>query len=353
GAAGAGGAGAAGASGAAGGGGAGGTVPLRVTRVAAGAQHTCAVVNGGEVRCWGKNDRGQLGDGTTTDRLRPVPVELSPGAPLAGVQALSLGGNHGCAVVASGRLRCWGDNASGALGDGSTSQRLNPVLVDEGLLLGPLENVAAPVLGSQHSCALLGSGGVRCWGRGDFGELGDGTFANHVRPVAFVLTPEMPVTGVLSLAAGEFRTCILTASGDAYCRGNNLAGQLGNGTTDEQAGPVRVEVLPGSPLRGIEALQAGREHTCARVASGQVQCWGENSVGQLGDGSTTLRPSPVAVELSPGVRLADVQVLALGGSHSCALRDEGLLCWGANAAGQLGDGTTENRSYPAPVSFDP
>jgi hypothetical protein len=171
--------------------GAGGTgnVTLKASQLALGAGHTCALVAGGELRCWGNNDVGQLGDGTTDDRPTPVAVRQAPGgAPLAGVRAVALGSAHGCALSSGGQVQCWGGNDAGQLGDGTTEARPAPVAVREAPGGAPLGGVRALATGQRHNCALLDGGDVRCWGANDAGQLGDGTTTNRATPVA-VLAP--------------------------------------------------------------------------------------------------------------------------------------------------------------------
>ena len=299
-----------------------------VTAIAAGVYHTCALTGGGGVKCWGWNRYGQLGDGTTTQHSTPVDaVGLT-----SGVTAIAGGGYHTCALTTGGAVKCWGDNGSGQLGDGTTTQRSTPVDV-----VGLTSGVTAIAAGGWHTCALVGSGGVTCWGRNWDGQLGDGTTADRSTPVDVVgLT-----SGVTAVAAGGSHTCALTAGGGVKCWGWNRYGQLGDGTTTQRSTPVDVVGLTS----GVTAIAAGWSHTCALTAGGGVTCWGANS-GQLGDGTTTDRSTPVdVVGLTSGVT-----AIAAGGSHTCALTASGgVTCWGNNWRGQLGDGTTTDRSTPVDV----
>jgi alpha-tubulin suppressor-like RCC1 family protein len=280
-------------------------------------------------------------------------VELSPGVPLAGVQALALGTDHSCALVSGGEVRCWGWNGSGQLGDGTIDQRPNPVPVQ----LSPgvrLTGAQALALGGAHGCALVSGGEVRCWGWNGSGQLGDGTVEQRVNSVPVELSPGVPLTGVQALALGTDHSCAVVKGGGLRCWGNNTNGQLGDGTTAQRQSPVSVELSPGVPLAGVQALALGTDHSCVVVSGGEVHCWGNNAYGQLGDSTTTLRLNPVPVQLSPGVLLTGAQALALGGNFSCALVSEGeVRCWGYNGAGQLGDGTRIDRVHPVLVTFSP
>jgi len=279
-------------------------------QISAGGYHTCALTSSGGVMCWGDNNYGQLGDGTTTDRSTPVDVVgLS-----SGDTAIATGGYHTCALTSSGGVRCWGRNHYGQLGDGTTTNRTTPVDV-----VG-LSGVTAIAAGVYHTCALTSSGGVRCWGFNFYGQLGDGTTTTHrTTPVDVVGLS----SGVTAIAAGGYHTCGLTSSGGVRCWGQNTYGQLGDGTTTDRSTLVDVVGLSS----GVTAIAGGGYHTCALTSSGGVKCWGQNVYSQLGDGTTTDRYTPVdVVGLSSGVT-----AIAAGVYHTCALTSSGgVKCWGYN-----------------------
>jgi alpha-tubulin suppressor-like RCC1 family protein len=308
-------------------------IPSGAVPLAAGGGHTCVVIPAGGVKCWGDNASGELGDGTNADRRTPVDVVgLS-----SGVTALSAGISHTCAVTSTGGVKCWGGNVFGDLGDGTTTERDAPVDVS-----GLASGVRTIVSGADHTCALTDQGAVLCWGSNDVGQLGDGTTTDHPVPVSVAGLE----SGVVALAAGDYYTCALTGSGKVECWGNNVAGQLaGDGTpvAGMNATPVEVPGLNGNAA----ALAAGKTHTCALTAQGEVLCWGLNDQGQLGDGTTADRHALVNVRgLSGGVI-----ALAAGNNHTCALTTGGgVHCWGSNQYGELGDGTTTERHAPVAVS---
>jgi alpha-tubulin suppressor-like RCC1 family protein len=306
-----------------------GGLPSGVTAIAAGGAHTCALTSSGGVWCWGSNDSGQLGDGTTTDSTTPVAV-----SGLSGVTAIAAGGAHTCALTGSGGVWCWGANWAGQLGDSSFTSRSTPVAVS-----GLPSGVTAIAAGGIHTCALMSSGGVWCWGYNFYGQLGDGSFTSRSTPVAVSGLP----SGVTAIAAGRLHTCALMSSGGVWCWGDNEFGQLGDGSFTFRSTPVAVSGLPS----GVTAIAAGRAHTCARTSSGGVWCWGDNFYGQLGDGTTTDSTTPVAVSGLP----SGVTAIAAGYRHTCALTGSGeVRCWGDNYRGQLGDGTTTDSTTPVAVS---
>ncbi len=299
----------------------------RIREKPAGSEHTCTVVVAGGVKCWGANASGQLGDGTNINRNWPVNV-----AGLAeGVAAIALGLEHTCVLTAQGAMGCWGANFSGQLGDGTNVNRNTPVNV-----AALSEGVAAIAAGAEHTCAMVADG-VKCWGANATGQLGDGTEVNRNTPVnVFGLSG-----GVIAIAAGSGHTCALTTGGAMACWGANASGQLGDGTNVSRNRPVSVAGL----AEGVAAIAAGSEHTCALTTGGAIRCWGANFSGQLGDGTNVNRNMPVIVfGLSEGVT-----EIATGSEHTCAAVAKGVKCWGANASGQVGDGTDERRKTPVTV----
>ncbi|HRW49492.1 MAG TPA: peptidoglycan DD-metalloendopeptidase family protein [Caldilinea sp.] len=300
-----------------------------VQAIAVGGHHTCAVTGGGDVLCWGRNNYGQLGDGTTYLRTQPVAVRS-----LAQATSVTAGYAHTCAGRADGAAVCWGSNTSGQLGDNTTISRRTPVLVNG---LTQVRTIAA---GGAHSCASLDDGSVRCWGNNYSGQLGDGTRIYRRTPVA--------VNGlgiVRAIDAGGSHTCALDMAGALACWGNNYYGQLGDGTTVQRLAPVAMNGL----VAPVHSFSTGLVHTCMVQEGGAAACVGWNAYGQLGDGTLTNRSRPVGVsELS-----AVTAIVAAGGlgsaAHSCAVADGGLKCWGKNTYGQVGDNTLVQRTAPVAV----
>jgi uncharacterized repeat protein (TIGR02543 family) len=299
-----------------------------VAAIAAGYSHMCALTSGGGVKCWGDNDFGQLGDGTISVRLAPVYVT----GLISGVTAIAAGGDHTCALTTSGGVKCWGQNNYGQVGDGTTNDRHTPVFVT-----GLGNGVAAIVAETSHTCALTNGGGIKCWGNNDVGQVGDGTTTNRYTPMNVTGL----VSGVTGITAGWSHTCALMTGGGVKCWGSNAGGQLGNGIANTYT-PSDV-----TGLGGMTAIAAGLYHMCALATGGSVKCWGYNAYGALGDGTTTKRYSPSDVTGLDG----GVMAIAGGGYHACALTNGGgVKCWGYNAAGQLGDGTNTSRYAPVDVT---
>ncbi len=302
-----------------------------VVTLATGGNHSCALMATSGVKCWGANERGQLGDGTTADRSIPVDVDNLTDR----VTALTTGYDHTCALTINGGVKCWGDNSSGQLGNGTNESSGVPVDV-----LGLVNGVRSLVSGAYHTCALITSGGVKCWGANWFGQLGVDEIFDSNTPVDVSGLSN----GITRLTAGAYHTCALTVNGGVKCWGDNLSGQLGNGTNDSQTFPVDVNEL----TNGVMGLEAGNFHTCALMANGGLKCWGANQTGQLGDGTASNRSIPVDVSGFTG----GVAAVAGGGSHTCALTTSGhAKCWGFDGYGQIGLGTITHRLTPVDVTL--
>ena len=303
--------------------------------ISAGYYYTCALLSTGAVKCWGSNLYGQLGDDSTANATaRTTPVDVSTLS--SGVIAIAAGERHTCAVLNTGAVKCWGNNDNGQLGDDSTLQSLTPVSVPS-LSSG----VTAIAAGRYHACAVLNTGAVKCWGWNLYGQLGDGSTIQSLTPVS---VPSLS-SGVTAIAAGERHTCALLSTGAVKCWGYNDNGQLGDGSAASvtpRTTPVDVSTLSS----GVTAISTGSYHTCALLSTGAAKCWGKNTSGRLGNGSNTASLTPVSVStLSTGVI-----AIAAGEAHTCAVLNTGAVkCWGYNVSGQLGDGSTTQSFTPVGV----
>jgi alpha-tubulin suppressor-like RCC1 family protein len=290
--------------------------------------HTCGLTTEGLAYCWGANGHSELGDGTRTNRNLPVPV--SRGLTFSSLEA---GMQHSCGLTAAGGAYCWGNNQGGALGDGTTIERSAPVGVVGGIRFARVSG------GGDHNCGVTGENLAYCWGFNLSGQLGDGTTTMRTAPVAVA-----GGVSFVSVSAGALaHSCGLTAEGVAYCWGNNTEGELGNGTNDDQLTPGPVV----GDLR-FAMVSAGFGYTCGVTITGDAYCWGFNASGRLGTGAPvqTVQSSPGLV--AGGLSFASVSVAT---GTTCGITTAGAAyCWGRNTLGELGDGTTDNRFTPVPVA---
>ncbi|MDQ8734335.1 fibronectin type III domain-containing protein [Paenibacillus sp. LHD-38] len=351
-----------------------------VTMVAGGTGHTLDLKQNGTVWAWGNNEYGQLGDGTTTDHhFTPVQVqgldsvsEIAAGdshslalksdgtvwawgsvwgmgskyspvqvSDLSSVVAIASGHYHNLAVKSDGTVWAWGRNIYGELGDGSRTDRNTPVQVQG---LGSVVDVAA---GHLHSLALKSDGTVWAWGINESGQNGvpggltfyDGPYTTNYRHTPVQVEG---LSSVVAIAAGYSHSLAVKSDGTVWAWGDNSSGELGDGSTTTRYTPVQV-----TNLGSVTDIAAGSSHTLALKSDGTVWTWGHNYSGQLGDGSTTSSSSPVQVS-----ELDSVYAIATNdGSHSLAVKSDGTVwAWGNNSLGQLGDGTTINRYTPVQVA---
>lgn len=289
--------------------------PLRVeglpaaTFIDGSVRHSCALDTTGAAWCWGFGVGGQLGDGRDTDS--PVPVAVAGGLHFS-VLDVGVSGLLTCGITTAGAAYCWGPGNQGGLGDGTTDGASEPVAVLSSLVFSSI------AVGEDHACAIA-DGAAYCWGRGAYGKLGLGAPG-----IALVPTPVTGGHEFTSIAVGTEHSCALTAGGEAWCWG--FGDTLGNGGDAESEVPV-----PVSTDQRFRSIHAGAYHTCALTAAGEAWCWGENLAGQLGDGSTETRLTPVRV--SGGIRFRQ---LAAGLSTCGIAEGGGAYCWGDNTLGAIG-----------------
>lgn len=339
-----------------------------VHSVVAGGAHSCAILTNDTVKCWGRNDYGQLGLGDTASR-GDSPGEMGENLPVVSLgtarRALSLaaGGSHTCAVLDDGTVKCWGRNDYGQLGQGDTAARGDSAgEMGDALLpvnLGVGRSATAVSAGFAHTCALLDDGTIKCWGRNDQGQLGlgdtssrgdgAGEMGNNLASVALG-AGKMAV----EITVGYAHSCARFGDGSVKCWGDNDLGRLGLGDTEDrgdQQGEMGDSLPPVDLGLGVvsTSLAAAYDHTCAVLVNGSLKCWGLNGFGRLGLGDTLNRgdgPGEMGDALPP-VNLGQgrsVLTVAGGVAHTCAiLDDDSLRCWGYNVSGQLGLGDTSDR----------
>ena len=243
--------------------------------VSAGAYHTCAKKLDNSLWCWGQNFSGQLGLGLSAPGESDAPAKVLDDTTWA---MLSVGSGHGCATKSDGTLWCWGSNSNGQIGVGTTVTAFVPTQV----LGSGFISVSA---GASHSCAVHADGSLACWGLNDSGQLGDGTTGQKSVPTA-IAGNDWALVG-----AGASHTCAIKTDGGLWCWGDNSTGELGDGTMTNRLQPTKVT----SPVGPWSELALGNGHTCASLGAGSLYCWGDNSKGQLGDGTTTTRTKPILI----------------------------------------------------------
>jgi alpha-tubulin suppressor-like RCC1 family protein len=315
--------------------------PQEITRptarwasVSAGGMHTCATRSDTTLWCWGANFEGDLGIGSTGDQDRPRQV-TTPAA--TGWASVSSGGFHTCATRTDATLWCWGANTVGELGIGSTSDQDRPQQVTTPAATG----WATAAAGDSHTCATRSDGTLWCWGYNGTGQLGLGSTAHQDHPQQ-VTTPT--ATGWAAVTAGTEHTCATRGDTTVWCWGRSDAGQLGSGTKTDQDLPQQVTTPAAT---GWTTVTAGGETTCATRIH-KLWCWGFNRYGQLGIGSTTNQARPRRVPLPTGTGWS---LMAVGALHTCATRTgHTLWCWGYNYEGQLGIGNRTGQDLPQQVT---
>lgn len=348
-------------------------VPTAISSVSTRNDHILMLLSDGTIKSWGSNQIGQLGNGNTTDSNTPVTV-----AGLGGTAtAIAAGDFHSLALMADGTVKAWGYNRFGQLGDGTYVSSSTPTTItaligkkviaiaagglhsmalladgtvmEWGLSVPPFNNVPVAVSGINgrviaiaagfiHSVALLEDGTVKTWGSNYAGQLGNGSTADSAAPIT--------VSGLgaqcTAIAAGYCHTVALLGNGTLKVWGNNTFGQLGDGTTDDSSVPISVTGLAGT----VDSITAGDFHTMVLMQDATVRAWGNNASGQLGNGTTTNSSVPITVTGLNGI----ASTLFAGYSHSIVLMADGLLkAWGDNTYGQLGDGTFISRLSPETV----
>ncbi|WP_146157540.1 hypothetical protein [Enhygromyxa salina] len=382
-----------------------------ITQLSLGGVHTCALIEGGRIRCWGHNGAGQIGFGANTDIGDDEVPAMVPDLPLPAAVQVAAGGAHTCALFENGDVRCWGFNTSGQLGYGNSAEQLAigddetleglPVVdliapangIDVGVLqtcvrvagqlrcwgsgsygqlgLGGVANigddevpldVAVVALGGEpvklgvdgaHGCAIMASGGLRCWGRGDSGQLGYGNTLNigdnedpEVAGELELIPPELPRgTTIVDVGVGLVHSCALLSTGDVLCWGASLSGQLGRGSGTawgNLAGQTPSKLQPIELGGPAVALAVGYQHSCAILEGGDVRCWGDAGSGQLGNGDEeSVGLINVPADRDPAQLGGPARRIAAGAAHTCAvLEGEDVICWGSNQFGQLGYGFT-------------
>ena len=301
------------------------------TAIAAGGEHSCALRKSGAISCWGGNWDGQLGNGN--EAISVVPVQV---VGITDATAIATGYRYTCALRQGGTISCWGRNHDGQLGNGQSGEDVQssiPVQVTG------ITDATAITAGGEHSCALHQGGTISCWGDNYQGQLGNGESGYGTISSVPVKVPG--ITDATAITAGGIHTCALHQNGTISCWGGDA---LGNG--QNAVSPVPVQVFD---ITDATAITAGsRRHTCALHQNGTISCWGGGFYGELGNGQSGRNANSLIPMQVFGI--TDATAIAAGYQHSCALHRDGTMsCWGRNEWGQLGDGTTRDRSTPVRV----
>ena len=322
-----------------------------LTQIVAGFSYTCALDTSGAAYCWGLNSSGQLGNGGTTQSLVPVTVTTSGVLSGKTLTQIATGNSQTCALDSSGTAYCWGANGNGQLGNNSTTRSLVPLAVTtSGVLSG--KTLTQVTAGFAHTCALDSSGAAYCWGANGNGQLGNSSTTQSLVPVAVTTSGVLSGKTLTQISADEngMYTCALDSAGAAYCWGAASFGQLGNGGVSSTPG-VPVAVVTSGVLAGktLTQIATGSGSTCAVASTGAAYCWGQGVNGELGNGSTTSSNVPVAVTTSGALAGRTLTQVSLGTNFACALDASGAAyCWGLNTSGQV-----ETRPRPRTSSCRP
>ena len=312
-------------------------------QVIVGDGHSCIILSIEYPLCWGDNSRGQIGDYSTFDSYAPMDVGFDG---LVRVNAIEMGFRHVCSLSNSGlsnngTVHCWGANDKGQVSSDIGNDQISPVLVIDGSS-DPIVSLASSP-NSRHTCALSLNGNVYCWGENENGQLGRNSTQNSATPIKV----EFPNDETMqAIDINSDNTCSLSEHGDLFCWGSNSFGQLGVGTLDDSPTPMKV-LFDSNSI--ISSFVLSWDHACALDIKNTMYCWGANDFAQLGDGTTEKRLRPVEPSFPVGTTAIEIYA---EGWRTCALLSDGkLMCWGSNSVGEIGDGTTSSRFVPTKVAL--
>lgn len=337
------------------------TGPLSgVTDLAIGGYHACALLNDQTVECWGLNSSLQLGDNTNINHILPAKVKNATGtASLTGVLSISGGTHHTCVKLSSSDMRCWGINTYGNLGDNTGTNRKLPVQVKGPTGTGTLTGIDKLFTGNAVSCAIHPDQTASCWGFNDQGGVGNNSYATQKVPTT-LLGPSgtaalSGITQMMSSPYSSVQAALVGAQNQLYLWGAHLYGQLGNNTLGKPnavANPATGSDGTGI-LTGVTHFAGGNSSSCALFSSDkQVRCWGYSYNEEIGRNAPTLAfPTPLAMKDATGTQnLTGVSQVEMGGYTTCVLVNGSVQCWGLSTSGSLGDNTTLSSLHPVQVS---
>ena len=303
---------------------------------------TCVLASDNKVYCWGNAESGRLGNGSSVNSLVPVAVDMT--GVLAGKTVKSISGGYAfmCVIASDDRPYCWGENGAGQLGNNSTVDSSVPVAVSTaGALAG--KTIKKLDSGDPFACVIASDDKMYCWGENSNGQLGNNTLADSLVPTALYMTGVLAGKTILDFDAGGWSGCAVASDKLAYCWGYGQDGTLGNGTTTDSSVPVAVSTTGVLSGKTIKSVRLGTDHACVTATDNRPYCWGTNNSGQLGNGTTTPSNVPVAVSTTGVLSDKLMQYTQAGWMSTCALGfDSYIYCWGENTSGKLGDGTSNN-----------
>jgi alpha-tubulin suppressor-like RCC1 family protein len=314
--------------------------------ITVGSAHACALTKSAGVYCWGKSSEGQHGNGRIPVGIDnyvyeyQYPIVANVGGGQLDFKVLASGDNHTCALAADGKIWCWGRNAEGQLGNNSTALSSTSVLVitSDFTDFDAFTQVSA---GANHTCGVDSRGRAFCWGENTHGQLGNNTDVSSLKPVLVNTDSLTKAVAFVEVKAGRSHTCARTAQGEIYCWGESANGQLGAPYANvDKWTPMGVQAS-GSLINNAVQLEVGGSHTCYITSESKLFCWGSNNKGQLGNNSLSSSQLPVAIDFGSYLSPRSNKQISAGGSNTCSLNQKGqILCWGNGAEGRNGSGTS-------------
>ena len=330
----------------------------KVQYISSGDFHTLAVTSKSRVFSWGNNLTGSIGDGTTENRNSPTLISFSGLQSGETISNVNAGSNHSLAITTNGRVYAWGANGNGQLGDGTIDQKTTPTLIAfPGLESG--ETIRSVSAGLNHTLAVTTNGRVYAWGANRYGQLGDGTTNNITSPKPIDFNGLFPTAinsiqeTIRTVSAGNSFSLAVTTNGNLFAWGRNDYYQLGGSFGAQRNRPELITIVTLEVGETIQQSISGFRHSFVVTTTGRVFAWGRNDKGQLGNGTTDDRPNPTLISFTDLQAGETIRNVIAGSEYAHAVTTQGrVFAWGSNSSGQLGDGTTDQKTTPTLITFD-